>query len=991
MPRHSEGGTVRRPPLATYRLQLNLNFTFRDAAEVVPYLRALGVSDLYASPYLQARPGSLHGYDISDHNRLNPELEPEAHDSLVGRLRELGMGHLLDIVPNHMGIGESSNRWWMDVLENGPSSPFAPYFDIDWNPLKRELVGKVLLPVLGDQFGRVLERGELRLFFEEGRFRIAYFDHVFPVSPRSSSLVLRAILAQMAPAAEEDDPDVVELESVVTALEHLPTRNRTDPESVAERRRESFVSRRRLMTLHDGSPAFRAALDRAVEIYNGTPGNARSFDDLERVLDDQPYRLAYWRVAAEEINYRRFFDINDLAGVRVERGDVFEATHGLILQLLREGKVTGLRIDHPDGLFDPADYLRRLQEAATRSVGEGPVYLLVEKILTGNEALPEQWPVAGTVGYDFLTRLNALFVARENAAAMSAIYERFIGHRIHFGNLVYEKKKLILRVALASELNVLAYLLNRISENNRRFRDFTLGSLAEALRETIASFPVYRTYIDAVAGHVDPLDVEHLDRAIRTAIRRNRATSPTIFEFIRNILLLKWPRELEPAAREEHALFVMKFQQLTGPVMAKGVEDTSFYIYNRLVSLNEVGGEPDHFGIEPAELHGWLRRRYEEWPLAMNSSSTHDTKRSEDVRARINVLSEIPDEWERRVVRWAELNAPEKGEVDGEPVPDLNDEYLLYQTLVGAWPLEPPTGEARGVFRERIQGYMEKATREAKLHTSWINPNEGYDSALRDFVGRILDFDAGGPAGTFLADLDAFAAEVAAPGMVNSLAQTVVKLTAPGVPDVYQGQEIWDFSLVDPDNRRPVDYAIRTAMLQRIGERLPSGARWCRDPAGTRRRDDRSAAAEAGGEEGYGQLAGDLLDAWKDGRIKLLVTHLCLRLRQEYPELFLEGGYSPLAAEGSRADHLFAFARQHEGESILVVVPRLPATFVRETGRAVWDGSAWGDTRLLEVPKPADARWVRLFTGEEIHSGDPHTLLASEALDGFPVAVLVAR
>jgi (1->4)-alpha-D-glucan 1-alpha-D-glucosylmutase len=740
MPIKPNSPELPRAPRATYRLQLNLNFTFSDAARIVPYLHDLGISDLYASPYLQARPGSLHGYDISNHNRLNEEVGGEEdHANLTRQLRDHKMGHLLDIVPNHMGIGEPSNTWWMDVLENGRSSPFAHFFDIDWAPLKPELTGKVLLPVLGDQFGRILEEGELQLFFEEGRFRIRYHEQVFPVSPRSSSLVLRALLREMRGSVADDDVHLTEVESIVTALEHLPPRDRTDPESVGERRRESFVSRRRLKALREESESFRTALERALRAYNGKKGEPHSFDDLERVLDDQPYRLAYWRVAAEEINYRRFFDINDLAGVRVERDDVFHDTHRLILQLVAEQKVTSLRIDHPDGLHHPYAYLRKLQQEATKHAGDGPVYIIVEKILTGDEPLPEDWPVAGTVGYEYMNRINGLFVARDNSAAMTGAYERFIGDRINFANLIYDRKKLILRVALASELNVLAHLLNRISEKNRRFRDFTLGSLTNVIRETIACFPVYRTYIDAVAGQVSPADASHVERAIRTAMRRNRATSPTIFEFLRDILLLRWPEDLEPEAREEHALFVMKFQQLSGPVMAKGVEDTSFYIYNRLISLNEVGGEPDHFGIAPDMLHFWLRERRHKWPLSMSNSTTHDTKRSEDVRARINVLSEIPEQWEERVTRWAELNAGRKADVDGDPVPDRNDEYLLYQTLVGAWPLAVADQEAGYQFRDRILMYMEKATREAKVHTSWINPNEAYENPLREFITGILD------------------------------------------------------------------------------------------------------------------------------------------------------------------------------------------------------------------------------------------------------------
>jgi (1->4)-alpha-D-glucan 1-alpha-D-glucosylmutase len=955
-----------RTPLSTYRFQLNQNFGFRDAVGLVPYLAELGITDLYASPYLQARPGSLHGYDISNHNRINPEIGTGAElNALARALREHEMGHVLDIVPNHMGIGQPDNGWWMDVLENGPSSPFAPFFDIDWNPLKPELAGKVLLPVLGDQFGQILERGELRLTYENERFRIRYFENVFPVSPRSMALVLRGALDLLGDQIADDDADRIELESIVTALEHLPPRDRTDPESVKERRRENVVARRRIATLHESSAAFRRALERAIEAFNGRIGEPHSFDRLERLIDDQPYRLSYWRVAAEEINYRRFFDINDLAGVRVERPEVFQETHRLILRLVAEGKVTGLRIDHPDGLFDPPGYLRELQaEAARRSPGS-PFYVIVEKILTGDESLPPDWQVAGTVGYEFLNRVNGLFVDANQAERMEAVYAGFLGRTQHFPELVYERKKLILRVALASELNVLAYLLDRISEQNRRVRDFTLGSLTDALREVIAGFPIYRTYIDAYAGRVSDTDKAYVERAIRTAMRRNRATSPTIFEFIRNILLLQWPDDLGAEAREEHARFVMKFQQLTGPVMAKGLEDTSFYIYNRLVSLNEVGGEPDHFGVEPAGFHEWIGRRRERWPASMNNSSTHDTKRSEDVRARINVLSEIPDEWERRVTRWAECNAEQRETIDGESVPDRNDEYLLYQTLVGAWPLAPMDAAAHESFVGRVQQYMEKATREAKVHTSWINPNEEYDRGLRDFVARILERPPEGEArNLFLEDLEDFHPRVACCGMLNALSQTLLKLTCPGVPDVYQGQEVWDFSLVDPDNRRPVDYDRRREMLAELRGRLAEADR--------------------------GDLAAELLQGWQDGRAKLYLTHVALRLRREDPDLFLRGSYVPLAGHGPREAHVLAFARHLEDRTVVVVAPRLWAGFVREAC-AVPDGSLWSQTVLEGPIRLLTGTFRNLLGGGEIRAegrGRLGTIPLARVLDRFPVALL---
>ncbi|CAN5664591.1 malto-oligosyltrehalose synthase [soil metagenome] len=950
-------------PLSTYRFQFNLNFSFSAATELIPYLDALGISDLYASPYLQAREGSLHGYDISNHNRLNPEIgTPEEHAKLTRELRSRGMGHLLDIVPNHMGIGQSDNTWWIDVLENGPSSAYAPFFDIDWEPLKPELTGKVLLPVLGDQFGRVLESSELVLVYDESRFVIQYFDKWFPIAPKSSAVVLRQVLERVPAAGDGYADDHIELESIVTALEHLPPRSRTDARSVAERRRENVVSRRRVAALHQGSEQFRLALEQTITAFNGEPGNPRSFDPLADLLDDQAYRLSFWRVAAEEINYRRFFDINDLAGVRVERPEVFDETHRLILQLVEEGKVTGLRIDHPDGLYDPREYLRALQAECSRRQDGRPIYLLVEKILTGPEPLSDDWPVEGTVGYDFLNRVNGLFVDRDAAIAMTSTYTRFLDDRQNFAEMVYQRKLLILRVALASELNVLAYQLDRISESNRLYRDFTLGALTQALREITACFPVYRSYIDAHARRIGDDDRQYIEQAIRVARRRNPTTTRSVYEFIRSVLLLEWPDDLDEETYEAHARFVMKFQQLTGPVMAKGMEDTSFYLYNRLVSLNEVGGEPQHFGLPPHEFHQWVRERRERWPLAMNTSSTHDTKRSEDVRARINVLSELPDEWETRVFRWALINAGHKKGDESDSYPDANAEYLLYQTLVGAWPLQGIAGDRGPEFVERMQQYMEKATREAKAHTSWINPNEEYDEALRQFIADILAPAADGEANEFVRDLEEFVSIIAPAGMRNALGQTVLKLSCPGVPDIYQGQEMWDLSLVDPDNRRPVDYGLRERTLRELDSRVET--------------------------DGKRRLCEELLEGWRDGAIKLYITTVLLRLRKEMPSLFLYGDYRPLRLEGDRAEDVIAFARGEGDDLMVVIVPRR-ALDPAEPGVA-----DWGTTFVVGTAGLLSGSFEERFTGEFIETeragADPRIPLGS-ILDRFPAAVLVRQ
>jgi (1->4)-alpha-D-glucan 1-alpha-D-glucosylmutase len=949
-----------RIPRATYRIQFNHGFTFRDAAEIVPYLAELGVSDLYASPYLQARPGSMHGYDITNHEALNPEIGTEAdHARLSALLREHGLGHLLDIVPNHMGIAGASNPWWMNVLENGPSSPYARFFDIDWNARSPDLQGKVLLPVLGDQYGCVLEAGELKLVYDAGQFRVEYYENWFPVAPGSTAAVLREALDHVR--LKEDDEERMELASIVTALENLPPRGSTDEASIEERNRERIVTRRRLHALYTASPEVREALDGAVKTFNGTVGDPRSFDRLDTLLSDQAYRLAFWRVAAEEINYRRFFDVNDLAGLRTEVPQVFQDTHRLILRLVREGRVTGLRIDHPDGLFHPREYLRELQRETAGIEAKEQFYVLVEKILTGDETLPDDWPVAGTVGYEYMNRVNGIFVDPAQAQRMDDLYHRFARNRWKFHDLVYDKKKLILRSSLISELTVLASMLDRLSTENRCYRDFTWGALRDVLREIIACFPVYRTYVDAHAGAVSDDDRRYVDQAIRAAKRRNPDVSRSLFEFLHDVLLLRWPDSLSAEAREDHARFVMKFQQLTGPVMAKGVEDTTFYLYNRLISLNEVGGEPDRFGISPDEFHAFNLERAERWPASMSASSTHDTKRSEDVRARINILSEIPDLWEEHVFRWAEINRAHKLS-DGADhlVPDDNDEYLLYQTLVGAWPFGEVNDQVHQDLVGRVQAYMEKATREAKLNTSWINPNQAYDEGLKEFVATILRRGDN----PFLDDFVRFHPPVARLGMVNSLAQTLVKLTSPGVPDVYQGQEIWDLSLVDPDNRRPVDFALRRSLLASLESSLEERERR--------------------------EVARALVDGWEDGRIKLYLTQTALRVRQAYPDLFATGEYLPLTTEGERADHAVAFARCAEGAAVVTVVPRLVATLTRAQDFALPTAKLWKGTRIV-LPPDLAGTYVDRFTGVELRTRDlgGSAVLDAEAVFAeFPVGLL---
>ena len=955
-----------RIPVSTYRIQLNRTCTFRDAQNIVPYLHELGVTDLYCSPFLQAMPGSLHGYDVVDPTRLNPEIGgDEEYDNLVQALRRLGMGQIMDVVPNHMGISREANSWWQDVLENGRSSRYATFFDIDWVPLKAELSEKVLLPILGDQYGIVLENQELQLVYEDGRFQVRYYDHCLPIAPKPSAMILSHRLETMMSAMGDHSPDVLELQSIITALKHLPSRSDSTPELVAERYREKEIIRRRLAALVGGSEAIRTFLEENVRLINGTKGDPRSFDLLDALLNDQAYRLAYWRVAAEEINYRRFFDINELAAIRMEEPAVFRDTHQLVFQLIKAGAVTGLRIDHVDGLYDPVDYLRKLQDWAREELPAGsqsekrPLFLIVEKILGVNESLPATWPVFGTTGYDFLTMVNGLLISRANERMFDTTYARFIRDSTSFDEQAYRCKQLIMRVSMASELNVLGHQLNRLSEQDRRSRDFTLNSLTHAIREIIACFPVYRTYITGGQNGVLDRDRAFLWHAVTKAKRRNPAVSGLVFDFVRDLLL----EGTEGLPREERLRFVMKFQQTTSPVTAKGVEDTAFYLYNRLVSLNEVGADPQQFGYPPGIVHQQMRERQARWPASLSATSTHDTKRSEDVRARINVLSELPKLWKEHVTRWSRANRKHKTDLEGEAAPGPNEEYLLYQTLVGAWPLTPLKEDDHARFAERVQAYMAKAIREAKVHTSWVSSDPAYEEAVRRFIDAVLRRTG---TNAFLDDFLPFQERIAQYGLYNSLSQLLIKIAAPGVPDFYQGTEVWDFSLVDPDNRRPVDFEARAAMLADVREGCES-------------------------EAGRPALIRALVDGRADGRIKLFVTMEALRYRRDHHAVFHEGDYAPLDAIGERKDQIFAFARLHGDGTVVAAVPRLLTSVLSDPSRPPIGEEIWSNTAVVMPAWREQTRFRNIFTGEILHtmaSGERQTLPAGHLFNTFPVALL---
>jgi (1->4)-alpha-D-glucan 1-alpha-D-glucosylmutase len=911
------------PPIrATYRLQFHRDFTFRDAALLVPYLAALGISHVYASPITEARPGSTHGYDIINHNRLNPEIGGERDfQTFIAALRAHGMGLIVDFVPNHMGIGPD-NAWWFDVLEWGPDSPFAHYFDINWHPARADLESRVLLPVLGDQYGVILEQGEISLRFDpaEGSFSAWYFDHRFPISPRSYAAILAAAGDSLAALARD-----------FAAITKAPT-----PAA-----RERAAELKRALAAKACSPSIAEAIASAMRQFSGTPGDPESFAPLHRLLEAQSYRIADWRVAGEEINYRRFFNINDLAGLRMELPELFDKTHALMFELIERGELQGLRIDHIDGLFDPRGYCVALQQHA--GTGETPLYVLVEKILASYETLPD-WPVAGTTGYDFVNQVMAIFVDPAGETGMTRLYRRMEPRSASFEDVLYASKGRIMRVNLASEMNVLVREFHQLAMREWRTRDFTVSRMLAALEEVVAAFPVYRTYVSARGASAD--DLRYIDWALGVARKRWRGSDLSIFDFLRRILSGEAAHPHDDASPGGPLYAAMHFQQVAGPVMAKAQEDTAFYRYLRLLALNEVGGDPRRFGMSVAAFHHLTLQRARQWPQAMVSTATHDTKRGEDARCRLALLSEMPREWGHRVFHWLRLNRSRRVEVDDERVPDRNVEYLFYQSLFGAWPpaLAPDDKAGIGELAERFEAFMIKAVRERKLDTSWSNPNTQYEAALTRYVRGVLDASRPNP---FLVDFHDFVAAAARIAAITSLAQVTLKLTVPGVPDIYQGCELWDFSLVDPDNRRPVDWDKRRTLLDKTDRVAPS------------------------------ELARD----WQDGREKLFATKRLLALRQKHPELFGAGDYRPLDPVGEQSRHLCVFVRRHGGLSLVVAVPRLVYQLHRGG-----EAADWGDT---ELGLPTNAVWQDIFCGQR-HDGC-RRVSAAELFAGFPVAALIGR
>ena len=923
---------MRPAPVASYRLQFHTDFQFTDAFEITDYLASIGISDIYASPVLAARPGSGHGYDVIDPQRLNPELGgEEKFAELMRGVKSAGLGWIQDIVPNHMAF-TSDNPMLMDVMESGVYSKYREFFDINWEHPDETIRGKLLAPFLGRFYGQCLEDGEIKLGFEQGSFFVSYYEHRFPLCMACYPDVLEPNFHSLKRSLGEEHPDYVKYLGVLYVLKTLSTEPGSD-----ERYGQVGFVKRVLRELYEENPTVRSFIDGNVEAYNPDPGKPEGFDDLERLLSMQHFRLSFWKVAAEEINYRRFFNINELISLNVQRPEVFRRVHELTFRLHRDYGFTGLRVDHVDGLYDPMQYLERLRREA------GDSFVWVEKILEAGEPLPEYWPTAGTTGYDFMNTVLGVLVKKRNSPAFRRIYREFTGMDVRYDELVSDKKRLIIGKEMAGDVNNLAMTIKRAFGHFRHGRDITLYGLRRAIVEVLSNFPVYRTYFDY--EYVRDVDAEYMTEATDKAAIRLPALSNE-FGFLKQ-LFLAGPDEFRD--REEYELkldTVMRFQQYSGPLMAKGFEDTLLYVYNRLLALNEVGGAPDRFGMSIAEFHSAMRERRAKWPQALSATSTHDTKRGEDGRSRLAVLSEIPREWNAAIKSWRGMNRGKKSKVSGRAAPDANDEYFLYQTLLAAWSFDEADPDA---MRERLEFIVIKCLREAKVHTAWTMPDKEYEAATLEFLAGLL------ADGEFMQYFAEFRDRIAFYGVLNSLAQVLLKLAAPGVPDFYQGTELWDFSLVDPDNRRPVDYGLRRGLLQ--------------------------------GMPGSGDMetCAEILENYGDGRAKLFLILRGLAARSDNRDLFAKGDYVQVRVEGRKRDNVVAFARRLDRRWALAVVPRFSTELV-EPGKFPLGPEVWGDA-VLSFPRNAPAEWTDAVSGQSI-SGEGR-IKVSEALSRFPAALLI--
>jgi (1->4)-alpha-D-glucan 1-alpha-D-glucosylmutase len=1008
-----------RIPVSTYRLQFTPSFGFKEGRGIIEYLSWLGISDIYASPIFKAKKGSLHGYDVVDPNQLNPEVGAmKDFEELTHEVKRLGMGWIQDFVPNHMAF-DTENQMLMHVLENGQGSEYYDFFDIEWNyPFEPSISGRVLAPFLGGLYGETLEKAEIQLRYDEGGFSINYYNLRFPLLIESYADVLTHNhgLKKLKKKLGRFHLDFLKLLGILYILKTLALK-----EEDSDRADQVLFIKRMLWELYTTNEDVRKVIDEDIRLLNGQKGNPESFGPLDDLLSKQLFRLSFWKVANEEINYRRFFNINELISLKIGEKQVFSSFHLLILGLLRDERFTGLRVDHLDGLYNPMEYLERLREET------GDTYLIVEKILNLKEELLSSWPVQGTTGYDFLNHLNELFCERKNKKRFQQIYSELTGLNIPYERLLYEEKRLIIEKNMAGDVDGLARLLKRISIKDRYGSDITLNSIKKAIVELLALFPIYRTYISYKTFNTT-------DRFyITETIRKARKKEPDLvyeFNFIEKFLLLAFRDSQTDEEKKEWINFTMRFQQLTGPLMAKGLEDTTFYVYNRLLSLNEVGGDPSRFGITAQEFHDFNQKRASVWPYSLSATATHDTKRGEDARARINVLSEIPAEWERNVKLWSKMNKAKKPMVGNINVPDRNDEYFLYQTLIGAFPFDE---SEKADFTRRLKAYIIKAIREAKVHTAWIEPDTEYENAFASFIEEILVPSEQNP---FLKEFLLFHRKVAFYGIFNSLSQTLIKITSPGVPDFYQGTELWDFNFVDPDNRRPVDFEKRKELLKEvISDQLSVGNTVISDQLSVISKDsekkvisdqvseektvisdqlsviskdniyqpasDNSEKLKTDNFELKTSLIDKLLSTKEDGKIKLFLIWRALKARGENKDIFQQGDYLPLNRGGKFKDHIIAFARRAPKDRLdtansamanrknswaITIAPRFLTSIIKENGYPL-GRDVWRDT-YLTLPKGSPSLWKDAITGLVIESDQ--TLRIGDVFKYFPSALLIS-
>lgn len=921
-------------PKATYRLQLNPDFGFVKMERILPYLKELGIDTVYVSPILRSRKGSTHGYDVVDSTELNEELgSREDFESVAEQVKNLDMGWIQDIVPNHMAF-DGQNKFLMDIFENGEFSEYYNFFDIEWQHPYQGYQNRVLAPFLGGFYGKCLEDGELRLKYNSQGLNINYYDLSFPLRVETYYGVLSYKLFRLKNKLGKDHPNFIKFLGILYVLKTLDS-----SEDIQERQDQIRFIKRVLWELYNRDEIVKKYLDENLHTYNGRVGDPGSFNLLDALLSEQMFRLSFWKVGSEEINYKRFFNVNELISVAVQNEKVFQESHALIFKLLHEGKISGLRIDHIDGLYDPLLYLRNVK---TNMRG----YVVAEKILEYQEELPDNWPNEGTTGYEFLALNNGIFVYQDSERDFTRIYNRFSGTRTNPADLIFDKKQMIIEKHMSGEVDNLAHRIKNISGKYRYASDLTFTGLKEAIEDVMIFFPIYRTY--GTRNYMSEADRSYIRETIGRASHFNPALLYE-FEFIEKILTLDFDDYLSEDEKKEWVDFLMHFQQYTGALMAKGVEDTAFYIYNRLLSLNEVGGSLLHFGFSVEDFHRANEKRLRRWPYNLNASSTHDTKRSEDVRARLNVLSEMPKDWEAHLKQWSVLNRFKKKKIENRLIPDKNDEYFLYQILLGTYPF---SGEHNEEYVKRIQQYIVKAVREAKVYTAWLKPDTEYEEVFINFIEKILDSK---PENLFLRHFKRFQKKLAYFGVFNSLSQTILKITTPGVPDFYQGCEVWNFSLVDPDNRRFVDYEHLSTLLSFIKKKERS------------------------------ELIAELMQDMTDERHKIYLIYHALDLRKKHPQIFAHGDYIPAEILGKHKHRVVAFFRKFQDQWVLIAVPRFLSGLIHEQelplGHEIWEDTA------ISIPEIArDKSWENILTGEKLFGGA--FLSVGDIFQTYPIGLL---